>query len=100
MIATSLIGLILNLIAYVFFMTMWSIDMFSEWAPSGGLLILFTIVAVCLDIYIALALANFFVALRKGESGSDLPYRTKGKTLFLPSDEKHTNKSVYLKQPV
>ena len=76
MIAISLIGLILNLIAYVFFMTLWTIDMFSEWAPGGGLLIFFTIVAVCLDIYFAWALASFFLALRKGESGSDLPDRT------------------------
>ena len=76
MIAISLIGLILNLIAYVFFMTMLTIDTFSEWAPGGGLLIFFTIVGVCLDIYFAWGLASFFVVLRKGESGSDLPYRT------------------------
>ena len=77
MIAISLIGLILNLLAHASFHTVFSIDMFSANLIILAVpIIIFLVGYICADIYFAWVLGSFCHELRNGESGSSLPYRT------------------------
>ena len=75
MIAISLIGLILNLVAFAFIHTSFIIYWFSiDWIVLAVPLIIFLVVAICVDIYFAWVIGSFCHELRKGQSGSSLPY--------------------------
>ena len=77
MIAISLIGLILNLLAHASFHTVFSIYMFSANLIILAVpIIIFLVGYICVDIYFAWVLGSFCHELRNGESGSSLPYRT------------------------
>ena len=77
MIAISLIGLILNLVAFAFIHTSFIIYWFSiDWIFLAVPHIIFLVAAICADIYFAWVLGSFCHELRNGESGSSLPYRT------------------------
>ena len=74
MIAISLIGLILNLLAFAFIHTSFIIYWFSiDWIVLAVPLIIFLVAAICVDIYFAWVIGSFCHELRKGQSGSSLP---------------------------
>ena len=77
MIAISLIGLILNLLALTSMHTVFIIYWFSiDWIFLAVPHIIFLVAAICADIYFAWVLGSFCHELRNGESGSSLPYPT------------------------